>query len=162
MFFIGRIEQQRADPRVSGDGREIAVAECWRSIRRGSSSTHTSRRLSSVPWLKVSPITGRPRQYSSHASSVLEARWKTERSAAFAPGKIMVSCGSHSSVDLHRGKSAGSDAPAAAAAIELAGAGHGDKRVAFGVQPNGNVQRIAAHNPARRVQQVKVAGFAFG
>jgi hypothetical protein len=34
--------------------------------------------------------------------------------------------------------------------------------VAFGVQPNGNVQRIAAHNPAGRVQQVKVAGFAFG
>ena len=27
MFFIGRIEQQRADPRVSGNGREIAVAE---------------------------------------------------------------------------------------------------------------------------------------
>lgn len=27
MFFIGRIEQQCADPRVSGNGREIAVAE---------------------------------------------------------------------------------------------------------------------------------------
>ncbi|KAI3491526.1 hypothetical protein L1887_44147 [Cichorium endivia] len=50
----------------------------------------------------------------------------------------------------------------AAAAIELARPGHGDERVAFGVQPNGNVQRIAAHNPAGRVQQVKVAGFPFG
>ena len=40
----------------------------------------------------------------------------------------------------------------AAAAIELTGAGHGDKRVAFGVQPNGNVQRIAAHNAAGRMQ----------
>ena len=34
--------------------------------------------------------------------------------------------------------------------------------MAFGVQPNGNVQRIAAHNPAGRMQQVKVAGFPFG
>lgn len=50
----------------------------------------------------------------------------------------------------------------AAAAIELAGAGHGDKRMAFGVQTHGNIQRIPAHNPARRVQQIEVAGLAFG
>jgi hypothetical protein len=113
MFFAGRIEQQRAEPRMSGDGREIAVAEMLALNQARLVVNPDSRRLSSVPWLKVSPITGRPRQYSSHASSVLEAfRWKTERSAAFAPGKIMVSCGSHSSVDLHRGKSAGSDEPA--------------------------------------------------
>ncbi len=49
-----------------------------------------------------------------------------------------------------------------AAAVELAGAGHGDKRVAFGVEPHGDIQRIAAHNSAWRVQQVKVAGFPFG
>ncbi len=50
----------------------------------------------------------------------------------------------------------------AAAAIELTGTGHGDKRVAFGIQPNRNIQRIAADNPARWVQQIEVAGFAFG
>lgn len=49
----------------------------------------------------------------------------------------------------------------AAAAVELAGAGHGDKRVAFGIEPNGNVQRIAPHDAAGRVQQVKVARFPF-
>ena len=29
MFFSGRVEQQCADPRVSGNGREIAVAEVY-------------------------------------------------------------------------------------------------------------------------------------
>jgi hypothetical protein len=73
MFFAGRIEQQRAEPRMPGDGRQIAVAEMLALNQARLVVTHTSRRLSSVPWLKVSPITGRPRQYSSHASSVLEA-----------------------------------------------------------------------------------------
>src|SRR5690606_33340096 len=50
----------------------------------------------------------------------------------------------------------------AAAAIELTGAGHGDKRVAIGVQTYGNIQPVTAHHTARRVQQIKVAGFPFG
>lgn len=50
----------------------------------------------------------------------------------------------------------------AAAAIELAGAGHGDEGMAFGVEPHGNIQRIPAHNPAWWMQQVKVTGFPFG
>ncbi|GHM23166.1 hypothetical protein EBZU44_17100 [Enterobacter cloacae] len=33
--------------------------------------------------------------------------------------------------------------------------------MAFGVEPHGNIQRIPAHNPAWRMQQVKMAGLAF-
>ena len=40
----------------------------------------------------------------------------------------------------------------AAAAIELARAGHGDQRMAFRVQMHRNIQRIAADYPAWRVQ----------
>ena len=50
----------------------------------------------------------------------------------------------------------------AAAAIELARAGHGDQRMAFRVQMHRNIQRIAADYPAWRVQQIQVAGIAFG
>lgn len=50
----------------------------------------------------------------------------------------------------------------AAAAIELARAGHGDQRMAFRVQMHRNIQRIAADYPAWRVQQIQVAGVAFG
>ena len=49
----------------------------------------------------------------------------------------------------------------AAAAVELARAGHGDQRVTRGVQVNGDIERIPAHDPRRGMKQVKVAGFVF-
>src|SRR5690606_18930762 len=49
-----------------------------------------------------------------------------------------------------------------AATIELAGTGHGDKRMAVWFKLYGNVEFIATDNAARRMQQVKVAGLFFG
>lgn len=69
-----RIAQQSADPGTFGDAGELSLLQLQRSTSSGSSSTHTSSRLLRVPWLKVSPITGRPRQSRSQASSLLEAQ----------------------------------------------------------------------------------------
>ena len=49
-----------------------------------------------------------------------------------------------------------------AATIELAGTGHGDKRVAVWIKLNGNVEFIATHNATRRMQKIKVTGLFFG
>ncbi len=60
-----RIAQQRADRGRPAMLESSPSCRCRRSTSSGSSSTHTSSRLLRVPWLKVSPITGRPRQSRS-------------------------------------------------------------------------------------------------
>lgn len=50
----------------------------------------------------------------------------------------------------------------AIAAVKLTGTGHGDKRMAFGFEVNGDIQRITADNPAGWVQEIKMAGITFG
>ncbi len=91
-----RIAQQRADPGASGDAGQLSSCRCRRSTSSGSSSTHTSSRLLRVPWLKVSPITGRPRQSRSEPAACWRHKGERWWTAGRSPGKKMASCGSHS------------------------------------------------------------------
>ena len=163
MFFSGRIEQQRAEPRLPGNGREIAVAEMLTlnqarfvvdphlkaALQRAVAEGLTDHRTPQAVQL--------PRQ---QCTGGLEVEDGTQRGigagkdngvlrqplqrGVFIKIKVLVQTGLRS-----------------AAAIELTGAGHGDERVAVGVQPDRYVQCIAAHNATWWVQQIEVAGFTF-
>lgn len=50
----------------------------------------------------------------------------------------------------------------AAAAIKLAGAGHGDQRMAIGLNRGADGEFIAADDTAGRMKQIEVAGLFFG
>ena len=50
----------------------------------------------------------------------------------------------------------------AAAAIKLAGAGHGDQGMAIGINGRANGELIAADDAAGRMKQIEVAGLCFG
>lgn len=106
---------------------------------------HLQRRFARVPWLKVSPITGRPRHSRSQAKRVLVAqRWKVVCRLARAPGKKWRPAAAIQEYLRRDGEALVQMRLRDAAAVKLAGTGHGHQRVAAAVEGGGNRQLIAA------------------
>ncbi len=156
-----RIAQQSADPGRSATLESSPSCSCRRSTSSGSSSTHTSSRLLRVPWLKVSPITGRPRQSRSSQQPAGGAKMKGSEQPGIGPGKKMASCGSHLWLPAGQGSTAGELALARRCCGKTCWRRAWLSAYGSRGQVRANCQLITADDAAGRVKQIEVTGLFF-